>query len=91
VTDYAIVGDVIKSGSILGIVDLRFGDDIFNGGGKSERVLDGDGADIVNLGGGVDTYIATGNKGADGIDTGRGQVGIDTYGVPNPEQQYESP
>ena len=75
VTDYAIVGDIIKSGSILGLVDLREGDDKFNGGANPERVKDDDGADIYNLGGGNDIYVATGASGADGIDTVRGSGG----------------
>jgi Peptidase M10 serralysin C terminal len=79
VTDYAIVGDVIKSGSILGDIDLDAGDDKFTGGSKPERVLDDKGADFVALGGGSDTYIATGAIVLDGIDIVRGGLGIDTY------------
>jgi len=79
VTDYTIVGDIIKSGSILGFVGLGDGDDKFNGGANPEKVLDDKGADIVNLGGGSDTYVATGAFGNDGIDTVRGSAGIDTY------------
>jgi serralysin len=79
VTDFVIVGDVIKSGTITGFVSLGGGNDTFNGGANPETVLDGDGADIMSLGGGNDRYTATGNNGADGIDTVRGGAGIDTY------------
>jgi serralysin len=79
VTNFAIVGDVIKSGTITGTIDLGAGDDKFSGGANPERVADGNGDDIVSLGGGNDTYIATGNSGADGIDIVKGGAGIDTY------------
>jgi Ca2+-binding RTX toxin-like protein len=79
VTNFAIVGDVLKSGIIWGTIDLGAGNDKFTGGANLETVKDGDGADIVSLGGGSDTYIATGSFGIDGIDTIKGGAGIDTY------------
>jgi hypothetical protein len=78
VTDFAIVGDVIKSGTITGLISLGAGNDKFTGGANPEIVQDGDGADTVSLGGGNDTYIAT-NIGADGIDIVGGGPGTDTY------------
>jgi Ca2+-binding RTX toxin-like protein len=77
VTDFAIVGDVMKSGTITGTISLGAGNDTFLGGANAETVQDGNGADIVKLGGGNDTYIETGNP--DGIDIVRGGAGIDTY------------
>jgi Ca2+-binding RTX toxin-like protein len=79
VTDFAIVGDVMKSGTITGTISLGAGNDTFTGGANAETVQDGNGADIISLGGGNDTYIATGNTGTDGIDIVRGGAGIDTY------------
>jgi Peptidase M10 serralysin C terminal/RTX calcium-binding nonapeptide repeat (4 copies) len=84
VTNFVVVGDVMKSGFITDTIDLSWGNDTFSGGANTETVQDNDGADIVSLGGGNDTYIATGNifsgyTGADGIDTVRGGAGIDTY------------
>jgi Peptidase M10 serralysin C terminal/RTX calcium-binding nonapeptide repeat (4 copies) len=78
-TDFAMVGDVMKSGTITGEIFLDEGNDKFMGGANSEIVHDGDGADVVTLGGGNDTYIATGSGGADGSDIVRGGAGIDTY------------
>jgi Ca2+-binding RTX toxin-like protein len=78
-TDFTIVGDVMKSGTITGTISLGEGNDTFTGGGNSETVKDDDGADIVKLGGGSDTYIATGSPGADGIDVVNGGAGVDTY------------
>jgi hypothetical protein len=79
VTDFALVGDIMKSGLVIGTISLGAGDDKFTGGANSETVQDGNGADLVALGGGKDTYIATGNSGGDGIDTVRGGAGVDTY------------
>ena len=81
VTDFAIVGGVMQSGTIDGKISLGDGDDTFTGGANSEEVVDGNGADIVNLGGGPDTYIATGSTGSDGIDVIHGGPGRDTYGA----------
>jgi Ca2+-binding RTX toxin-like protein len=78
-TNFAVVGDVMKSGIIFGTISLGAGDDKFFGGNNGETVQDGNGADIVNLNGFNDTYIATGNTGADGIDIVRGGAGVDTY------------
>jgi Ca2+-binding RTX toxin-like protein len=79
VMNFAIIGDVIKSGTITGLIDLSAGNDKFFGGASPEFVVSGDGADVVSLGGDKDTYIATGNFGADGIDIVRGGAGVDTY------------
>jgi Ca2+-binding RTX toxin-like protein len=79
VTDFVIVGDVVRSGTINGTILLGDGNDTFNGGANPETFQDGNGADVVTLGGGNDTYIATGNLGLDGIDIVRGGAGIDTY------------
>jgi hypothetical protein len=79
VTNFAIVGDVMKSGTITGTVFLGDGNDNFTGGAKTEIVQDADGADITSLGGGNDTYIATGGTAADGIDVVKGGAGVDTY------------
>jgi Ca2+-binding RTX toxin-like protein len=80
VTNFAMVGDVMKSGTIDATIDLGTGNDKFTGGANPEILVDDDGADMVALGGGNDTYIATGGSfGADGIDTVRGGAGIDTY------------
>jgi Ca2+-binding RTX toxin-like protein len=82
VTNFVIVGDVIKSGKITGTIDLGTGNDKFFGGANAETVRDGDGADIVSLGGGNDTYIATGaSSGDNSIDIVKGGAGIDTYDV----------
>jgi Ca2+-binding RTX toxin-like protein len=78
-TNFAIIGDVIKSGTVTGNISLGDGNDKFTGGANPEKVQDGNGADTVSLGGGKDTYIATGNSGADGIDIVKGGAGIDTY------------
>jgi Ca2+-binding RTX toxin-like protein len=79
-TDFAMVGDVMKSGIVIGTIDLGAGNDTFTGGANSETVEDGNGADIVKLGGGDDTYIATGAFGGfDENDTVRGGAGIDIY------------
>jgi len=84
VTNFTIVGDVMKSGIITDTIFLGDGNDKFTGGANSETVQDGNGADIVSLGGGNDTYIAIGNTGADGVDIVRGGAGIDTYGAHSP-------
>lgn len=54
---------IITSGKVGGIIDLGTGNDTFNGGANAETVKDGDGADVINLRGGNDIYIATGNTG----------------------------
>ncbi len=76
-----LVTIVTTSGKVGGIIDLGTGNDTFNGGANAETVKDGDGADVINLRGGNDIYIATGNTGIgqDGIDTINGGGGIDTY------------
>jgi hypothetical protein len=79
VTDFAIVGDVIQNGTITGAISLGAGDDKFTGGANSETVIDDDGADIVSLGGGNDTYFGIVNTGAEGTDVVKGGAGIDTY------------
>jgi Ca2+-binding RTX toxin-like protein len=79
-TDFAIVGDVMKSGTVIGTINLEGGNDTFIAGANSETVEDGIGADTYKLGGSSDTYIATGSFGGlDENDTVRGGAGIDTY------------
>lgn len=73
-----VLTTVTASGKIGGTIDLGDGADRFNGGAFAETVLDGGGADIINLSGGNDTYIATG-AGVDGTDIVMGGLGIDTY------------
>jgi hypothetical protein len=58
---------------------LGDGNDKFNGSVKNEIIIDGNGADITNLGGGDDKYIATGATATDGADTIDGGAGIDLY------------
>jgi serralysin len=80
VTNFVIDSNgTVHNGTINGVIDLRSGDDKFTGGSQAEVISDYDGADIYNLGGGNDTYIATGNEGSDGIDIVNGGAGIDTY------------
>jgi Ca2+-binding RTX toxin-like protein len=80
VTNFAIIVDVIKSGTITGTIRLGAGNDKFTGGANPETVQDGDGADVVSLGGGNDTYLPGGSSVAgDGIDIIKGGAGIDTY------------
>lgn len=73
------VGDHFKYGTVNNSIDLGAGDDKFFGGNKAESVKDGDGKDIVKLGGGNDFwqgYLDGGNDLAETIDGGKG---IDTY------------
>jgi serralysin len=85
VTNFAIVGDVMKSGTVLGTIALGDGNDTLIGGANAESdVQDGNGADNYRLGGGNDTYFASYfNNTADGIDTVKGGAGIDTYQAGN--------
>lgn len=79
-TDFMLVSGALKNGSVTGKIDLGDGDDRFSGGANAETIRDGNGADLVNLGGGNDTYIATGQSGNDGNDTVDGGAGLgDTY------------
>ncbi|MGQ0674263.1 MAG: hypothetical protein ACT4N2_15490 [Hyphomicrobium sp.] len=75
------------NGRITGTVDLGAGNDEYFGNDRSETVLDSDGADKYQLGGGNDTYgavrfvdgigfVAATNDGLDLVDGGNG---IDTY------------
>lgn len=80
-TNFKKVKGVIKNGTVTGEIDLGAGADHFNGGAKHETVRDGDGTDIINLGGGSDTFIAiktlfANNTDADVVDGGKG---VDTY------------
>lgn len=68
-----------KSGTVSGHINLGYGNDKFFGGNNAEIVEDDDGSDLSNLGGGADTYIATGHDFSDGFDTINGGSGIDTY------------
>ena len=72
---------VTNTARILDVINLGNGNDTFNGGISAETVHDHNGADTVKLGGGSDTYIATGHTGTDGIDTIEGGegAGADTY------------
>src|SRR4029079_3699143 len=77
------VGEVIKSGTVLGHITLGGGDDHFNGGAKSETVREGDGSDTIKFGGGNDFYLTAPNpflpNTADGADIINGGAGVDTY------------
>jgi Ca2+-binding RTX toxin-like protein len=78
-TNFKKIGNHFKQGTVNGVIDLGAGNDRFNGGNRAEFVRDGDGKDIVKLGGGNDTwqgYLAGGNDVAETIDGGKG---IDTY------------
>ncbi|MEZ5874685.1 MAG: calcium-binding protein [Hyphomicrobiales bacterium] len=80
-TNFQKIGKKIKSGTVSGDIDLGAGDDIFQGGNKGELVVAGQGADVIKLGGGNDTYLAFsagvgGTNADDNIDGGKG---IDTY------------
>jgi hypothetical protein len=77
--NFAIVADVTKSGTIVGPISLGDGNDTVVGGGNPEFVRDGNGADIVTLGGGNDSYSALGSTGGDGTDTIRAGAGSDNY------------
>ncbi len=85
VTFQVLVGTVLTtvtaSGKVGGIIDLGNGDDRFNGGAFAETVKDGNGSDVINLGGGNDIYIATGGAPVlDGVnDIINGGLGTDTY------------
>jgi serralysin len=76
-TNFIKVGNHVKSGIVSGFIDLGVGDDHFNGGNKSELVLDAGGSDSYKLGGGGDTYFADG--GGTGTDTIDGGKGVDIY------------
>ena len=80
-TNFKRVGDVIKNGSVFGVIDLWGGNDTFKGGANSETVRDSGGSDSYNLGGGNDTFLALHAAGAsaDAADTVNGGTGIDTY------------
>ncbi|CAN5371591.1 hypothetical protein BH10PSE7_BH10PSE7_27790 [soil metagenome] len=85
-TDGRILGDVTMNfgddlvdttgGSIFGLVSLGFGADTYIGGDFTDRVLGGQGSDIVDLGGGRDSYFAYEGDDSDEVDGGDG---IDTY------------
>ena len=79
VTNYATINGVVVSGTIIGAIYLGGGNDRFLGGANTEVVYDSNGSDTVTLGGGDDSYLATGNYGADGADTVGGGSGTDTY------------
>lgn len=67
-------------GPFTGTVDLGGGQDTFRGGFRGERVMDGDGHDVISLGGGKDIYIATGASSAfDLTDNINGGKGFDYY------------
>jgi hypothetical protein len=78
-TNFRVEGTSVVNGTITGTIDLGDGKDKFTGGTNAETVKDGNGADAINLGGGNDRYIATGNTGTDGNDIINGGAGIDTY------------
>ena len=69
-TDFKNVGHHIKAGTVIGVIDLDAGDDHFNGGAKSETVIDGAGSDAYKLGGGGDKFIAVNTGSGTGADIG---------------------
>ena len=83
VINFQKLGHTIKSGTILGTIDLGEGNDTFKGGNKAEIVQDGSGGDNYSLGGGKDTYRAVASGGSDGQDAVNGGKGIDTYDASN--------
>lgn len=78
VTGGAGVDTITNNGTIVGIVDLGAGDDKYTGGAKVDFVGDGSGSDTILLGGGDDSYLATGAV-TDGVDKIDGGAGVDTY------------
>jgi Ca2+-binding RTX toxin-like protein len=79
-TDFKKVGGVIKSGTVVGLVDLGDGDDHFNGGAHAETFRDSPGTENCKLGGGNDTYLAVlVPSNPDGADIISGGSGVDTY------------
>jgi hypothetical protein len=77
---HVVSGNILPNGVFNGIIDLGAGDDKFKGGSHTERVMDGDGHDIVTLSGGNDRYIATGgSSNFDLADVINGGKGIDYY------------
>jgi Ca2+-binding RTX toxin-like protein len=84
-TNFQKVGNLVKNGTVFGIIDLGDGADHFNGGAKSETVRDGSGADTYKFGGGNDVFLALPlDNGTDGTDTVNGGSGIDTYDASEP-------
>lgn len=59
-------------------VDLGAGNDTFIGGALREKVSDGNGVDNIKLGGGNDTYFATGATAAHDVDESNPLVRSDT-------------
>jgi Ca2+-binding RTX toxin-like protein len=80
-TNFQKVGKVIKSGTVVGTIDLGAGVDHFNGGAHSETVRDGVGADTYNFGAGNDIYLAVRAAGGTDVDIDivNGGSGVDTY------------
>jgi Ca2+-binding RTX toxin-like protein len=75
-----VSGSIFSNGVLNAIVDLGAGDDKFKGGAHTERVKDGDGHDVVTLGSGKDTYVATGATFASDLtDVINGGKGLDYY------------
>jgi serralysin len=77
-TDFKKVHHVIKNGHVFGVIDLDSGDDIFKGGANAETVRGGFGDNIIKLGGGNDTYLASEGT-FNSSDTISGGKGSDTY------------
>jgi serralysin len=78
-TNVRTVNGTVVSGTVRGVIDMGSGNDRLIGGDKAETVMDGNGTDIVALGGGNDLYKAVGADGADGADTVAGGSGADVY------------
>lgn len=81
-----------NGGKITGLVNLREGADTFTGGDGVDKVLGGNGDDLIDLNGGNDIYYASNSSliggASDGNDDVDGGAGIDTYvafvmGAPN--------
>jgi len=67
---------LLVNGSVTGTIQLGDGADKVTGGALAEIVSDGNGGDTYKLGGGNDTYIATGASGTDGTDIIDGGAGL---------------
>jgi hypothetical protein len=75
------VGNHFTYGTVNGEIELGAGDDVFKGGNRAETVKDGDGKDIVKLGGGNDHFYGYLGGNGDLVDVVDGGKGIDTYDV----------
>lgn len=81
--NFTKVGKTMKSGTVVGTIQLGSGDDRFFGGAKAETVLDGKGSDVYRLGGGNDVFFGrapfASSLDSAGTDIVDGGAGTDTY------------